>query len=106
MERPELREFKGNPVNTVLDNRGAYIRACLIIVRAYFLAGRPDKATPLASFEGWSNVVRSALIWLGQPDPVESMAVAQEANPERVELLEMMEAWGEVIGFGERHKET
>jgi len=55
----------------------------LIVVRAYFVAGRPDQAPKLASFEAWSDTVRSALIWLGEADPVDTMEVARADDPER-----------------------
>ena len=71
MERPELRAFRGNPVAKILADRGKYVAAALTICRAYAIAGRPDKKTPLASFGGWSDTVRSALMWLGEADPVE-----------------------------------
>jgi putative DNA primase/helicase len=61
VERPELREFKQKPTDLVLANRGKYIAACLTIARAYITAGHPGKLSPLASFEGWSDTVRSAL---------------------------------------------
>src|SRR5208283_2009182 len=41
VERPELREFKFDPRERVLQNRGAYIAACLTIVRHYMLIGYP-----------------------------------------------------------------
>jgi hypothetical protein len=66
LERPELRVFAGNPVYTVLADRGAYVAAALTVCRAYIVAGRPDRANPIASFEGWSDTVRSALMWLEQ----------------------------------------
>jgi hypothetical protein len=100
MERPELRQFEFDPVERVLSNRGAYIAAALIICRAYFVAGRPGKAPRLASFESWSDVVRSALIWLGREDVCKSMESARAEDPERVELSDMIEAWGDVIGIG------
>ena len=100
MERPELRQFKFDPVERVLDDRGKYIAAALTVCRAYFVAGRPDKASKLASFEGWSDTVRSALMWLGKKDPVESMEVARQEDPELVELGEMLEAWSEVMSTG------
>ena len=103
MERPELREFRGNPVKTVLANRGDYIAAALTICRAYIAAGQPDKARRLASFEGWSDVVRSALIWLGKADPVESMEVARTEDPELIALREVLSMWSEVMGVGEQH---
>ena len=100
MERPELRQFGFDPVGLVLADRGKYIAAALIIVKAYFAAGRPSKAPKLASFEGWSDTVRSALIWLGEADPVKSMESAREEDPERIELSEMLDAWSAVIGTG------
>jgi hypothetical protein len=100
MERPELRQFKFDPVERVLEDRGKYIAAALTICRAYFVAGRPDKTPKLASFEGWSDTVRSALIWLGKKDPVESMELARQEDPELIELTEMLEAWSEVMSTG------
>ena len=100
MERPELRQFKFDPVERVLANRGQYIAAALTICRAYIVAGRPNRAPRLASFEGWSDTVRSALLWLGKEDPVKSMETARAEDPERVELSDMLEAWCTVIGIG------
>ena len=100
VERPELRQFKFDPVERVLANRGVYIAAALTICRAYIVAGRPGMAPKLASFEGYSDTVRSALIWLGKADPVQSMENARAEDPERAELSDMLEAWGSVIGIG------
>jgi putative DNA primase/helicase len=104
MERPELRQFDFDPVARVLEDRGAYIAAVLTICRAYIVAGRPNKAPRLASFEGWSDTVRSALIWLGKADPVESMESARAEDPERIELIEMTQAWERVIGRGSSNR--
>jgi Bifunctional DNA primase/polymerase, N-terminal len=100
MERPELRQFKFDPVEMILTDRGKYIAAALTICRAYIVAGRPDCAPRLASFEGWSDTVRSSLIWLGKADPVQSMENARAEDPERLELSAMMEGWCAAIGFG------
>ncbi len=104
LERPELRQFENDPIAMILENRGKYVAACLTIVRAYILAGRPNRAPKLASFEGWSDTVRSALIWLGEEDPVSSMEVAREEDPERVELTDMINAWADEfrVGYAER----
>lgn len=104
MEEPELRDFTGSPVSSVLADRGAYVSACLTICRAYISAGRPGLARRLASFEGWSDTVRSALIWLGKADPVASMAASKIEDPERAALLAMLETWSEVIGTGKINK--
>lgn len=44
--------------------------------------------------------MRSALMWLGQEDAVKSMENARAEDPERVELSDMLEFWGSVIGTG------
>ena len=99
-ERPELREFKRNPFAEVLADRGRYVAAALTIVRAYIAAGRPRVAFPLPSFEGWSNTVRSALIWLGYPDPVETMETARKEDPSLQAMEAVFAALKDVIGVG------
>jgi putative DNA primase/helicase len=98
VERPELRQFDFDPVERVLADRGKYIAAALTIGRAYVVADRPGRLPRLASFEGWSDLVRSALVWLGKADPVQSMESARAEDPERVELSELLEAWAKVMG--------
>lgn len=105
-ERPELREFKGKPAETVLAERGPYIAACLNIVRAYNAAGRPGCLPALASFETWSDTVRSALVWLGEADPVQSMERARESDPRREEISTFLAAFAEEIGTGSSFKKT
>jgi hypothetical protein len=58
------------------------------------------KAEPLAGFEEWSEVIRHPLIWLGLPDPVESMKDARMLDPERGELSSRIKALLEVFGAG------
>ena len=98
VERPELRQFDFDPVDRVLADRGKYIAAALTIGRAYVVAARPGRLPRLASFENWSDLVRSALVWLGKADPVQSMESARAEDPERVELSELLEAWAKVMG--------
>jgi Bifunctional DNA primase/polymerase, N-terminal len=106
LEQPELRIFTGNPVETILADRGAYVAAALTICRAYVVAGRPNRAPRLASFEGWSDTVRSALMWLGQADPVTSMAMSRDDDPQRGALRAVHVAWAEVIGTGYKSRMT
>lgn len=98
LERPELRQFTFDPVATVLNNRGQYVSAVLIICRAYILAGRPRLLPVLASFSDWSNLVRSALVWLGCADPVASMEEARDNDPEIETIREIMAAWNDANG--------
>lgn len=99
-ERPELRNFDKRPFDMVIENRGRYIAAVLVIVCAYAAAGYPNLCKPLASFEDWSRVVRSALVWLGQADPVETMNEAREDDPETSNLRALLVTWAEAMGKG------
>ena len=100
MEKPETRVYSGNPVQTVLADRGKYIAAALTICRAYIIANRPDQVEHLASFGGWSDTVRSALMWLGKADPVASQQSSRDTDPELGSLRNMLTAWSATIGFG------
>lgn len=83
MEKPAEREFASNPVAKVLADRGKYIAACMTVLRAYIAAGSPKQSIkPMASFEGWSGTVRSALVWLGKADPCKTIAAARAEDPE------------------------
>jgi putative DNA primase/helicase len=102
VERPELREFAFDPIAKVAADRGRYIAAALTILRAYVVAGFPNKLKPLGSFEDWSNHVRSALVWLGETDPVDTMDGARESDPVLTNLRSVMTGWAEAIGHTEQ----
>ncbi len=93
MERPETRAFEANPFEQVIADRGRYVAAALTVVRAYVVAGCPNQLTPLASFEDWSRLVRSALVWLGRPDPVDTMKEARDDDPVTSVLRQLFHAW-------------
>jgi len=80
-ERPELRTFSKDPLQLILGDRGTYVAAALTIVRAYVQAGFPGLLPPLGSFETWSRLVRSSLVWLGCADPVDTMDSARADDP-------------------------
>ncbi|MCB8878439.1 hypothetical protein [Acidisoma silvae] len=94
VERPELRDFKQEPLDMIRADRSVYVEACLIIVRAYILAGRPGCIRPkLASFDAWSDNIRSALVWLGCEDPVATMEQVRAADPVLGALRSFMGSW-------------
>jgi hypothetical protein len=98
VERPEIRGFRGNPLSTALDHRGEYIAAVLTIVRAYVVAGCPDLCPPLASFEDWSRLIRSPLVWLGRADPAKTTEIARADDPILNSLRTVIAAWNANIG--------
>lgn len=93
MERPEQRIFDRSPFDDVLADRGKYIAAALTVARAYIAAGCPGELPPLASFEEWSRLVRSALVWLGRDDPVVTMEAARADDPITSSLRTLFHAW-------------
>jgi putative DNA primase/helicase len=99
VENPEARQFAGNPVADVMANRGHYVAAALTIGRAYVCAGYPDQLPPLASFERWSNLVRSALAWLGAGDPCKSMDMARAEDPIRAARAAVFAGWAKELGL-------
>jgi putative DNA primase/helicase len=99
-ERPELRKFKRSPFGEVLADRGRYVAAALTIARAYIAADRPRVTSELPSFEEWSNTVRSPLIWLGYPDPVETMETARREDPSLQTMQAVFAALKDLIGVG------
>ncbi len=97
-ERPELRKFLNDPFAMVMADRGKYIAAALTICRAYAVARYPSMCRPLASFEDWSKVIRSAIVWLGCADPVDTMEQARADDPETVALRSLLRAWRTEFG--------
>jgi hypothetical protein len=92
-ERPELRKFKRNALRQAAGNRATYVAAALTVMRAYLAAGSPEVCGPFGSYAEWSTMVRSPLIWLGEPDPVASVDMTQAEDPQLAELRELCEWW-------------
>ncbi len=70
-ELPDARTGFRHPLllSWVGENRGRIV-AALSLLRAYVAAGRPAQDLPgMGSFEEWSALVRSAVVYHGLPDP-------------------------------------
>lgn len=98
VERPELRTFDFEPVEFAKAHRGKLVAAALTVLRAYHIADRPFQVAPLGSFEEWSGLVRSALVWLGAADPVATMERTRAYDPKIENLRSVMMQWRSVIG--------
>jgi hypothetical protein len=93
-ERPEERKFKLDLKQHIREHRGELVKSALTILRAYHVTGRPrQKIAPYGRFEDWSNWVRSALVWLGEPDPCESRKKIEAADPTRIALTNVYRLW-------------
>jgi len=96
-ERPEERRGFKNPdlVGYVRTHRGRLVGACLTILRAYVLAGRPSLGLcPMGSFEEWSRTVRASLVWAGSEDPYVTRKELRESADRDVDAwTTVLEAW-------------
>jgi hypothetical protein len=97
-ERPELRRFDHDAVEATKANRGNLVATALTVLRAFVVAGRPQQRDPLGSFGEWSRLVRDALIWLGEADPVATLEDARASDPQLANLTAVVEQWASIIG--------
>jgi len=97
-ERPELLKFDYDPIADAKENRGEIVAAVLTILRAWGIAGQPNRPDPLQNFVQWSDTVRGALIWLGVGDPVRSMDRLRETDPALAELRAVLTVWRDKFG--------
>ena len=82
-DRPERRaDFKHPRLLAWLSReRPRLLPAAVTLLRAYVVAGRPrQELAAWGSFEGWSDLVRSTVTWLGLPDPARVRDVADPVN--------------------------
>ncbi|MEY4513783.1 MAG: hypothetical protein RLZZ450_5905 [Pseudomonadota bacterium] len=97
LEKPEERDdFKYPRIRThARANRTQLLSAAFTILRGYIAAGRPDlHLRPMGSFEQWSDLVRSAMVFAGCPDPVDTQATLREAaDDDASALLVLLHAW-------------
>jgi len=105
-ENPEEREgFKHTDLlGWVKRNRGRLAVAAITILRAYHVAGRPNMDVPeWGSFEGWSRLVRNAVIWCGMDDPGATRQEVREQSDREAGLLrQLLAGWEDAdpAGFG------
>lgn len=92
LENPEERTgFRHSDIETWTNfNRSRLSVAALTILRAYFVAERPfQPGGAFGGFDEWSQVVRGALMWACQVDPMATRSTAKE-NDENKYLLGLL----------------
>lgn len=112
-ERPEERQgFRHPNLDAwVIENRPRLVVATVTLLRGWFAAGAPDMGLkPWGSYEGWSRVVRNALVWAGLEDlgntrgELETIADL-EANALKnllIHLEKASDSYGELVAFGQK----
>ena len=94
-ERPELRAFKTDAASEAKARRGELVAAALTVLRAWHVTGERFNLPAFGGFEDWSYRIREALVWLDQIDPCETLADVRDSDPQRSELITVVEQWRE-----------
>ena len=104
IERPEERSFDRNLHDYVPNNRYWLAPRCLTILKAYIHAGspKPEGIKQFGRFEEWSDLVRSAIVWVGMADPCASRKEIENADPIRYSLKILLQAWNGFYGPAEK----
>lgn len=96
-ERPEERTGFKHPelLAWIRQNRPRLLTCALTILRAYCNAGMPRQdVSAFGSFEGWSRLVREAMVWVGQPDPCNTRVKLTESSDTTADALgQLIAAW-------------
>ena len=104
-EQPEERSDFAHPrlIEYVRTHRARMVTAGLTILKGFLEADAPGDDLPsFGSFEGWSSVVRRAVIWAGMPDPCGSRRLLNDhVDASRSALGRVLAAWKDAIGVGE-----
>ena len=104
LENPEDRQDFRHPdlLGWVRKERPRLMRAALIVLRAWYVAGCPDMGCRVwGSFERWSSVIPHAIMHAGMVDPMLAReGIESEADPARCALGVLIEGWGMMDGAG------
>jgi hypothetical protein len=104
VEKPEERSGFKHPqlLSFIREHRGYLAGCALAILSGYCRAGRPDmKLSPFGSFEEWSGLVRSSIVWCGLPDPMATRAMLAESSDTDGECLrQLLAGWQEADAAG------
>ena len=90
VERPEERQFEKDALDEASAHRADLVAAGLTILRAFILAGRPEKSKLLGSYGEWSKLIRSTLVWLGEPDPCDTLEKVRDNDPVLAKNLSLL----------------
>jgi hypothetical protein len=103
-EHPEDRTDFRHPdlIAWVRQHRGRLLADALTILAGFCRAGRPSQnLTPFGSFEGWSGIVRNAVVWVGMPDPCLTRTRLAESSDITADTLgQLIAAWQMFDRFG------
>ena len=94
MENPETRQFPGNWLAEIFEDRSKLLAAALTIWRwGRQNEDRVTKGKALGSFEQWGRWCRDPLLALGCTDVAERATAAKANDPHRRAIVELFTAW-------------
>lgn len=100
-EKPEERGNFRYPslLEYAHTHRPQLVSDALTILRAFILAGSPQaKLTPFGSYEGWSRLIRQAVYWTVEVDPLKTRQEIRSTDPTLNTLAALLEGWEELPG--------
>lgn len=98
-ETPALRSFRNDPVGVMKSDRARAVACVLTIISAFRAAGEPMAAcSPVGTYDEWSRLCRQTLIWMGLPDPAQSLIDQVSHDPDRQALAALLEVWFDIFG--------
>lgn len=99
-EHPETRADFQHPdlLTWVAVHRPALVCAALTILRRFHVLGRPAQALDAyGSFESWSTLIRSCLVWCGMADPCIGREGLEETSDSTFDAhAELLSAWSAI----------
>jgi hypothetical protein len=103
-EHPEDRGNFKQPdlLDHVRRERPRLASAALTILRAYYIAGRPEATlTPWGSYTAWTRLMRQVVVWLEMPDPAAGRKELRErADVDREAIITFMAGVERLAGRG------
>jgi hypothetical protein len=93
LEKPEERSDFRHPdlLAWVKESRARLLGAALTVLRGYCVAGRPKKKLPgWGSYEGWSDLVRQAVVWVGLEDPGNARVLLRDRGADDTKTLALL----------------
>lgn len=99
LENPETRkDFKHPDLLTwVRQERPRLVTAALTILRAWWIHGRPTmNLDPWGSFEHWTKIIPACIVWLGEPNPMQTRTEIDKLDTSKNAMLTLIACWKEM----------
>ena len=100
VSNPEDSTFSFDPVTYTRQHRSSLVVAALTVLRAYVAAGRPGESDLGGHRMPDFKLIRGALVWLGYPDPMNSMRSLRQESPELFRHARLIQGVLRTIGLG------